>query len=157
MKPAMLWAPWRINYLRVIGKQKKCIFCHKQDFTVFKTPYAICMLNIYPYNNGHLMVSPLRHVNNLAKLKKDELAGLIEAMIKAQGLLQAAMRPDGFNIGMNIGKSAGAGFDGHLHIHIVPRWTGDNNFMPALSGTKVISQSLKELLKLLKNAQSKSD
>jgi ATP adenylyltransferase len=154
-----LWAPWRINYIRA-RRTKKCLFCQSQksssgSFVIFKTRYAIVLLNIFPYNNGHLMVSPLRHVRDIAYLKEEEVLGLIKASNRAKALLDKVLKPEGYNIGMNISAVAGAGIAGHLHIHIVPRWRGDTNFMPVVSNTKVVSQSLKELYRELKNAQKK--
>lgn len=158
MNTHKLWAPWRINYIRNC-EQKKCIFCEsakniRKNFVIFKTPHSIAMLNIFPYNNGHVMISPLRHVKELGLLRKTEMLDLFSTLTKAKSLLQKILKPDGFNIGINIGKSAGAGIIGHLHIHIVPRWTGDTNFMPVLYGTKIISQSLAELYKQLREAQT---
>ncbi|MDD5246380.1 MAG: HIT domain-containing protein [Candidatus Omnitrophica bacterium] len=149
-----LWAPWRINYISA-KKQKKCIFCAAaksgdEENTVFGTKYSVCILNIYPYNNGHLMVSPRRHAKDLNLLSDEEVLDLIKAVNKAKALLEKCLRPQGFNIGVNLSAVAGAGITGHLHIHIVPRWQGDTNFMPIIYGTKVISQSLKELRKKLK-------
>ena len=154
-----LWAPWRINYVRNT-KQKRCIFCgpaakKSKDYVVFKTVYAKVMLNIYPYNNGHILISPRRHVRDLSQLKKEEMLGLFQAVTKTQKLLDKVLKPDGYNIGINLSKAAGAGITGHLHIHILPRWVGDTNFMPVLFNTKIISQSLDALYKQLKNAQSK--
>ena len=158
MKSDKLWAPWRINYIRNY-KQKKCVFCQsikglRKDYVLFKTPHSVAILNIFPYNNGHIMVSPLRHVKELRLLKDSEMLDLFSTLNKAKALLQKVLKPDGFNIGINVGKSAGAGIIGHLHIHIVPRWTGDTNFMPVLCGTKIISQSLDELYKQLREAQT---
>jgi len=155
-----LWAPWRINYVR--GKKKKgCIFCKaakgSRDYVLFRTKYSLAMLNIFPYNNGHLMVSPIRHIRDTALLKEAEMIDLLQALNKAKKLLKKVLKPQGFNIGINLERCAGAGITGHLHVHIVPRWVGDSNFMPLLAGTKVIAQSLDELYKQLKNAQSKSD
>lgn len=113
------------------------------------------MLNIFPYNNGHVMVSPLRHKKEFNLLSDKEIVDLFRTVDKIKALLEKVLKPDGYNIGINIGKSAGAGITGHLHIHIVPRWIGDSNFMPALYDTKIISQSLDELYKLLINAKSK--
>ena len=157
MNTNKLWAPWRINYIRNC-RQKKCIFCEsakniRKNFVILKTPYSVAMLNIFPYNNGHIMISPLRHVKELGLLKNSEILDLFSTLTKAKALLQKVLKPDGFNIGINIDKSAGAGIIGHLHIHIVPRWTGDTNFMPVLHGTKIISQSLDELYKQLLKAQ----
>ncbi len=156
-----LWAPWRINY--VSGKRKKgCIFCQARrlksaGFAVFKTKYSLCILNIFPYNNGHLMVCPLRHTSELSTLKEPEAVDLFRSLAEAKRLLEKVLKPDGFNIGINIKRSAGAGIPGHLHIHIVPRWQGDTNFMPIIAGTKVISQSLNELHKKLKDAYAKTN
>lgn len=153
-----LWAPWRINYIRQ-KKQSGCIFCKagkgRKDYLVFRSAYAIAVLNIYPYNNGHIMVAPSRHVARLDKLKDEEALELFRAVKKAQGLLDKVMKPRGYNIGINLGRIGGAGITGHLHIHIVPRWTGDTNFMPVISNAKVVSQSLDELFKQLKDAQSR--
>jgi ATP adenylyltransferase len=154
-----LWAPWRVKYLRN-PKQGRCIFCKgrsskSRDYLIFKTDYATAMLNLFPYNNGHLLISPLRHVSRLDQLKPQEALGLFSALTKAQALLDKVLKPQGYNIGINLSRSAGAGITGHLHIHLVPRWVGDTNFMPVLTKTKVISQSLDELYKQLKNAQSK--
>jgi ATP adenylyltransferase len=156
-----LWAPWRISYIAT-KKTKGCIFCQaknssKKNYVVFKTQYSLVMLNSFPYNNGHLMVSPLRHIRDFASLKKEEVWDLFRSLNKAKGLLDKALKPQGYNIGINLSRAAGAGIANHLHIHIVPRWIGDANFMPLLANTKVISQSLGELLELLKNAQSKTN
>ncbi|MCX5707398.1 MAG: HIT domain-containing protein [Candidatus Omnitrophica bacterium] len=157
-----LWAPWRINYVQ--GKKKKgCIFCAaakagiKDSHLVFKSAHSICLLNIFPYNNGHLMVAPKKHVNDLDKLNSDELLALVQDLLEAKKLLSKVLKPEGFNIGINSGTIAGSGIPGHLHIHIVPRWTGDTNFMPVVGGTKVISQSLEELRKRLRNAYAKTN
>lgn len=115
------------------------------------------MLNIFPYNNGHMMVSPLRHVKDLSALKAAETLDLFKTLSETKALLNKILKPDGYNIGINISRSAGAGIPGHLHIHIVPRWNGDTNFMPLVAGTKVISQSLDELYRQLNYAKSKTD
>ncbi len=162
MENSRLWAPWRISYVSKENKQKKCIFCQnvkskkENDFVVFINKYSFCLLNIYPYNNGHLMVSPKKHVKDLSQLNKEELLDLFSCLDKAKKLLESTLKPDGFNIGINLSRSAGAGIPGHIHIHIVPRWNGDTNFMPVVAKTKVISQSLSELHKLLKKAYAKS-
>jgi len=141
-------------------KQKKCIFCESakskgKNYVVFKTKYSVSMLNIFPYNNGHILISPRRHTREFSQLKSLEVLDLINSLNKAKKLLDKVLKPDGYNIGINISKVSGAGVTGHLHIHIVPRWIGDTNFMPVLYNTKVVSQSLDELRKQLKNAQSK--
>jgi len=108
------------------------------------------MLNLYPYNNGHVMVSPYRHVKSLELLSESELLDLMSLVNSTKVLLDKKLKPHGYNIGLNIGKIAGAGFAGHVHIHIVPRWTGDTNFMPLIAGTKIISESLDAMYGLLK-------
>ncbi len=154
-----LWAPWRAKYIE--GKKaKKCIFCVSAkgggSFRVIRSTHSAAMLNTFPYNNGHLLVFPARHIRELAQLDDKETLDLIRTLNKAKKLLDKVLKPAGFNIGINIARAGGAGITGHLHIHIVPRWVGDTNFMPALAGTKIISQSLKELHKRLKDAQSNS-
>lgn len=150
-----LWAPWRINYVQK-KKESGCIFCRakspgiKKDFVVFKTKKSMVLLNIFPYNNGHLMVAPLRHVRDISLLDDEETLDLFKSLNRAKTLLEKVLAPDGYNIGINVSRTAGAGIPGHLHIHIVPRWNGDTNFMPVLNGTKIISQSLEELHKRLK-------
>ena len=109
------------------------------------------MLNIYPYNNGHVMAAPFRHVKSLEDLKAEELKDLMDLVVKTKRVLDKKMKPHGYNIGLNIGKAAGAGFAGHIHIHVVPRWTGDTNFMPASCGTKVISESLDVMYKIYRS------
>ena len=152
-----LWAPWRINYISAKNKGKGCIFCSakrgiSKDHVIFKSRFTIVMLNIYPYNNGHLLVSPLRHIRDISQLSQDEVVDLFKCLNKAKTLLQKVLRPQGYNIGFNLTRTAGAGITGHLHMHIVPRWTGDTNFMPVISNTKIISQSLDELARCLRNA-----
>lgn len=156
-----LWAPWRIKY--IAGKKnKQCVFCsalktkHK-NYIVFKNKYSFCLLNTFPYNNGHLMITPVRHLKDLKQLNNNEALELFQSINTAESLLNKVLKPDGYNIGINLSKSAGAGVTGHIHIHIVPRWQGDTNFMPVLNNTKIISQSLNELCKQLKEAYAKSD
>lgn len=156
-----LWAPWRINYIKA-KKTKGCIFCQGKNklakrYVVFKTELSLAMLNIFPYNNGHMMVAPRRHVNDLALLKKEEVLDLFVALNKAKKLLDAVLKPQGYNIGLNLGEVSGAGILGHLHIHIVPRWMGDTNFMPATGSAKIIAQSISELYKQLRYANTKKD
>lgn len=158
MKTDRLWAPWRINYIRK-KKQKGCIFCRavkakskKKDYVLFKTRYSVGMLNIYPYNNGHCMVSPVRHIGKLERLTDAESLDLFKSLNRIKRLLDKVLKPDGYNIGINIARGAGAGIVSHLHLHIVPRWIGDTNFMPTVYGAKVISQSLDELYIQLKDA-----
>jgi len=154
-----LWAPWRIKYITA-KRTKKCIFCKSlvskgKNYVIFKTKYSFSLLNIFPYNNGHMMVSPIRHIRTLSQLKGAEVLDLFKTLNNTKIILDKALKPDGYNIGINVSRSAGAGETRHLHIHIVPRWIGDVNFMPALFDTKVISQSLDELYKQLKEVSEK--
>jgi len=150
-----LWAPWRSKYL-YLRKNKKCIFCSnkpsdaKTNYIIERSRHSFAMLNIYPYNNGHVMAAPYRHVGSLDKLTDDELTDLFGLVNKVKVRIDKSLKPHGYNIGLNIGKVGGAGFAGHVHVHIVPRWTGDTNFMPVTAGTKVISESLGAMYRLLK-------
>lgn len=151
----LLWAPWRIGYIRDVKKNKKCIFCQaktkpKKNYVFIENHYSMAMLNIYPYNNGHTLVFPLRHIDKLSALKKMEIWDMYETVNMTIELLDRVLKPEGYNLGINLSEVAGAGVKKHLHIHIVPRWKADTNFMPVIFNTKVISQSLEELYKQLK-------
>lgn len=158
----LLWAPWRKVYLRSPSQAKKnrgCLFCallkerrDRRNLVLVRTPAYAVILNRYPYNNGHLMIVPKRHIAALADLNGQEKTEFFEVLESMQKALQKAMKPHGFNLGMNISDVAGAGIPEHLHWHIVPRWKGDVNFMPVLTGDKVISESLDSSYEVLKNA-----
>jgi len=143
-----LWAPWRMAYVEV-KEPSGCIFCDKpavgddrQELILYRGRTAFVLLNKFPYNNGHLMVAPYRHTADLAGLAADEQAEMMSLACSATTLLQRAFGPDGFNLGINLGKTAGAGVAEHLHLHVVPRWNGDTNFMPVLAETKVLPDAL---------------
>ena len=144
----LLWAPWRMEYILADKKGKKCIFCpvdgqsHGRRFILRQTSYSLVMLNRYPYAYAHLMVAPVRHVDQVKKLKKREMADILQNLGQAVEILREVFHPDGFNVGMNLGQVAGAGVLHHLHFHIVPRWQGDTNFMPALAECRVIPEHL---------------
>jgi ATP adenylyltransferase len=151
-----IWAPWRSKFIYE-RKRTGCIFCQalkakndEKNLIIERSRYSFSMLNLYPYNNGHIMAAPKSHKSNLEKLTQDEITDLMSLVNKTTKLLKRELQPAGFNIGINIGKISGAGYPGHVHIHIVPRWEGDTNFMPVLSGSKVISESLYALYKRLK-------
>lgn len=153
-----LWAPWRSKYI-YLRKHKGCIFCKKTSgaktgHVISKSRSAFAMLNLYPYNNGHVMVAPYRHVKSLELLNDEELLDILHLVNRVKSSIDRALKPDGYNIGLNIGKTGGAGFAGHVHVHIVPRWAGDTNFMPLIAGTKVVSESLEAMKSLLKNADA---
>jgi ATP adenylyltransferase len=146
-----LWAPWRYAYLSGARTGKpRCIFCFgrltaaasRPRLVLHQDPLAVVMLNRYPYNNGHLMVAPRRHVASPELLTAAERAALGELVSECVRRLRGALKPDGLNVGANLGRSAGAGFAEHMHWHVVPRWDGDTNFMPVLASTRVLSQSL---------------
>lgn len=139
-----------------LKKHRGCIFCKAKNYVVFRSRHSLCMLNTFPYNNGHVMVSPKRHIAELSLLKDGELLDLLKSVNSAKKLLDKTLKPDGYNIGINLSRTAGAGITEHIHIHIVPRWNGDTNFMPVLYNTKIMPQSLDELLGLLRSSYVKS-
>jgi len=143
----ILWAPWRIKY--ILGKKKRCIFCDKmkqnrdrENYILLRGKNGFVMLNTFPYNNGHLMVAPYKHVPDLESLEKDVLADLMGLVKTCTQILKKTLKPEGFNIGINLGKVAGAGVEGHIHIHIVPRWGADTSFISTVGDTKIIPESL---------------
>lgn len=145
-----LWAPWRIQYITG-PKAGDCIFCAAASEGVGGSGHVVeagercfVLLNAFPYASGHVMVAPYRHVGELEALDDDELLELMMRTRRAIAALRDVMAPHGFNAGLNLGEVAGAGYADHLHLHIVPRWKGDTNFMPVLGGTRVISQALEE-------------
>ncbi len=158
-----LWAPWRVKYItRGKDTDKKCVFCEifkekkdKKNFILIRKEHCFAVLNIYPYNNGHILIVPNRHVKDINKLKVDEKMEIFSLIEEITNLYDEVMKPQGYNVGINLGRVAGAGVPGHLHVHIVPRWRGDSNFMPVIGKTKVMSQSLNALYKLLKDAYKK--
>ena len=156
---ARLWAPWRYEYLqRAIAGPKVCIFCfgkldeaeRQKRLVLFENRYAAVMLNRYPYINGHIMIAPRRHVSSPELLPPKERSVINDLIALSVKLMRAELKPAGFNIGTNLGRAAGAGFADHMHWHIVPRWDGDVNFMPALASTRVLSQSLEDSFKQLR-------
>jgi ATP adenylyltransferase len=145
---AVLWAPWRMQYIEG-EKTHECIFCGPPEPTTLRerlilhlTRYSRVMLNKYPYNNGHLMIAPHRHTANLVELPEVEFTDLMHTLRQTIALLQHAMQPQGMNVGLNLGTSAGAGIADHLHWHAVPRWIGDTNFMPVVGSVRVMPQHL---------------
>ncbi|MEW6534690.1 MAG: HIT domain-containing protein [Candidatus Auribacterota bacterium] len=143
-----VWAPWRIEYITAPDKIEGCIFCNalSHDDSVHhvlvRRESCFALLNKYPYNNGHLMIAPNQHTGCMEHLAVEVMGEMMELVRDCKQILSAAMCPDGFNIGINIGRVAGAGILEHLHIHIVPRWNGDTNFMPVIGDTKVMPQAL---------------
>jgi ATP adenylyltransferase len=154
-----LWAPWRLSYVASAAPPAAgdpCFICQgmaeaddRRNLIALRTPLSVVVLNRYPYNNGHLLVAPRAHKGTLAELSPEEITETQLTLQRMVEVLGGLMRPDGYNIGLNLGRVAGAGLPGHLHWHIVPRWAGDTNFMPVLADVKVIVQSLDALYDLL--------
>jgi ATP adenylyltransferase len=148
-----MWAPWRMEY--ILGeKDKGCIFCialsDQDNLTLYKGEVTMVVMNKYPYINGHLLVAPTRHLSLLEQLHKNEMADLLETVEKSVGILKKVMNPDGFNVGLNLGKVAGAGVEEHLHFHIVPRWFGDTNALTVFADVRVIPEHLQATFRNLK-------
>lgn len=151
-----LWAPWRMEYiLREEGNE--CIFCQKskdnkdeENYILLRGKKCMVILNTYPYNNGHLMIVPYRHIDSVEDLEESEAQEMMKLLSLMTVSLKKVLSPDGFNVGMNLGDVAGAGIMDHLHLHIVPRWKGDCNFMPVLSDTKIIPEALQQTYQKLK-------
>ncbi|MDB5074417.1 MAG: histidine triad protein [Chloroflexi bacterium] len=150
-----LWAPWRIGYV-TSEKPEGCIFCLKpsqdqdaENFILYRGTYCFVILNVFPYNNGHLMVVPYQHVPGIEDLQVEIVTEMMTLTQKALSVLRQALRPTGFNIGINQGVPAGAGVADHAHMHVVPRWVGDTNFMPVIADTRVMPQSLESSYELL--------
>ena len=167
-----LWAPWRMAFIAPKTPQPKaCIFCTQpaayrdaEHYILYRGTLCFMMLNLYPYNSGHLMIAPYQHVANVEDLDIETLAELMTQVQLALRALRMVMKPDGFNMGINQGKVAGAGFADHMHFHIVPRWNGDTNFMPVIADIKVmpehldsVYQQLKQALETLKEGQTTGD
>lgn len=153
-----IWAPWRMTYISGEPEQG-CIFCLRelaeQDTArqvLFRGQHAFVMMNRFPYTNGHMMVAPYRHSADLAAFDDVEVVEMHRLVCVARDVLVQVSRPDGFNVGLNIGRAAGAGITDHLHYHIVPRWNGDTNFMPVFADVRVVPQHLEETYRLLRQA-----
>ena len=151
-----IWAPWRIKY--ILGeKDNACFFCKKaaqdahdrENFVLYRGKNAFALMNIYPYNNGHIMIAPYAHVSSLTELAHQQITDLFRVTQLCEHVLTQMIQPEGFNIGINLGKVAGAGVEDHLHVHIVPRWNGDTNYMTTISNTRVIPQQLEDMYELL--------
>jgi ATP adenylyltransferase len=151
-----IWAPWRVQYIHM-NKPAGCIFCDKpkenkdtENLILYRGKLNFVIMNAFPYNPGHLMVVPFRHIGKLEDMTAEERNDHYENVSRAVGILREETQTGSFNIGMNLGRVAGAGIDDHIHTHIVPRWNGDNNFMPVIGETRVISESIEDIYKRLK-------
>jgi ATP adenylyltransferase len=157
-----LWAPWRIPYIKGLEKSEGCFLCRDlahpeqddENLVLWRTGKSVVVMNRFPYNNGHLLIAPARHIADLDDATEAEMVELMKLVRESQRALSMTINPHGFNVGLNFGRCAGAGLPGHLHVHVVPRWDGDTNFMNVCTDTDVISQSLADLLVELKQASA---
>ncbi|MEO0224932.1 MAG: HIT domain-containing protein [candidate division WOR-3 bacterium] len=158
----ILWAPWRFKYVANVNDKSECPFCEKpkkepslENLVLYKSKFSFIILNLFPYNTGHLMVAPYKHTSEISSLTDEEWLDITKLLNLSVEIIKEVYKPQGFNIGMNIGRIAGAGIEEHVHIHIVPRWAGDTNFMPIISQTKVIPESLEDTYKKLSDCLKK--
>jgi ATP adenylyltransferase len=159
--PDLLWAPWRMEYILRPKPEdgSGCVFCTKaeknedeKDLILYRGETVFVIMNLYPYNNGHIMVVPYRHISTYGEMTEEERHEMSDVTAVCLDILGEKLYPGGFNVGLNLGRAAGAGIDDHIHQHIVPRWDGDTNFMPVLGHTKVLVDGLKETWSVLKKA-----
>jgi len=159
--PDIMWSPWRMSYITAEKEHgfegPECVFCDlpardddARTYILYRGERAFVIMNLYPYNNGHLMMVPYAHVDSLAELDEPTVTELMTLAQRSQAVLGERMRPQGFNLGVNQGRAAGAGIADHVHMHLVPRWVGDTNFMPALGDVRVMPQHLDETYALLR-------
>jgi ATP adenylyltransferase len=146
-----IWAPWRLRYVKDANKSDECIFCTKPSegddrgtLIVHRGERCFVILNLFPYTNGHLMVAPFEHAGRYQDLPAETTAEMTALAQQAMNRIEEVYEPEGFNVGLNQGRVAGAGIEGHIHLHVVPRWAGDNNYMPVIADTRVMPQSLEE-------------
>ncbi len=151
-----LWAPWRLEYVGSAEEQAgACIFCEPDErFLVHRGPLALALVNKFPYSSGHVLVAPVRHTAEFGSLEADEAAAVHALAARVLDALEAGYAPDGFNLGWNLGRVAGAGIEDHVHLHVVPRWSGDTNFMPVLADVKVLPEHLDETARRLRESLS---
>jgi len=158
----ILWAPWRMKYIMAGGQPSGCIFCLGNSAASDRENHVLCryescfaMLNRFPYNNGHILIAPYEHIPDLEGLSDEQLLDIMRLLRDCKRALAGTMSPEGFNVGLNLGSAAGAGVEEHVHLHIVPRWRGDTNFMTVTGRTKVIPQSLDDAYEVLHEALSR--
>jgi ATP adenylyltransferase len=156
-----LWTPWRYRYVSTTGPDSDCVFCEKAassddrgNFVVLRAERNFVILNLYPYTTGHLMIAPYEHIATLAGAHPETLQEMMQLTARAEKTLRQIYNPDGLNIGMNLGESAGAGIAGHIHMHVLPRWTGDGSFMTTVAETRVLPETLDTTYERVKAALS---
>ena len=160
-----LWSPWRSKYIATFSEKKEnekkssCVLCDAytsndddKHLIVWREKYSFVVMNLYPYNSGHVMIVPYRHTGNFNELSNEEMLEVMKLLQKLSDVLKTTLNADGLNIGCNLGRVAGAGIDTHIHFHIVPRWNGDTNFLPVFTDTKIISEEMKDTLLKLRRA-----
>lgn len=161
MSQERLWATWRMPYISKVEKVSGCIFCDKpaesedkdrDNLILHRGKNCFTIMNLYPYNNGHLLIIPYKHTSDICCLTDDETSEMMDMLRFFVKILRDTMNPEGFNSGMNLGRSAGAGIADHLHMHLVPRWTGDTNFMPVIADTRVMSEHIHDTYDRILNA-----
>jgi ATP adenylyltransferase len=152
-----LFTPWRMGYVTGMAKAPSCVFCRagregedEDRLVIHRATHAVVVVNLYPYNSGHVMVAPRRHVARLAEATAEELHELMDLACRLEGILAGEYRPDGLNVGMNLGRVAGAGIADHMHLHIVPRWAGDTSFMGTVADTRVLPEEPEESARRLR-------
>jgi len=151
--PKPLWAPWRLEYVQQADEARGCIFCTpEEEFVLHRGEVAFALLNRFPYASGHLMVAPVRHVGEYAALSDEEALEIHRLATAGLEALASAYSPHGYNLGWNLGRVAGAGIVDHVHLHVVPRWAGDTNFMPVLADVRVLPEALTESARRLREA-----
>jgi ATP adenylyltransferase len=153
----VLWAPWRMAYIKNARKAAKCIFCvipgerrDANNLLLHRGRHGLVMMNLFPYNSGHLLVAPYAHVKSLEQLPDEAALDLLHLTTLSLKVLRAEIKPEGFNVGINLGRVAGAGIEAHVHLHIVPRWNGDTNFMPLFAETRVMPEHLQATYRKLR-------
>lgn len=154
-----MWAPWRMNYIDGSHKEEGCFFCSKpndnrdrENLILYRGKNCFTLMNLFPYNNGHIMISPYKHTGDFENLNDEEMLEIMKLSKLTISAMKASINPAGFNAGFNLGRPAGAGVADHLHFHIVPRWNGDTNFMPVIGETKVISEHILQTYDKIKDA-----
>lgn len=159
MNMDIMYTPWRYDYVSTVDERKGCIFCDKaaedddrENLIVMRAERCLAILNLYPYSSGHTMVAPYKHTGTIEELDADTLTEMMTVAQTLMGAIRSSFNNEGFNIGINIARIAGAGITEHVHMHVVPRWAGDANFMPVVSGTRVLPLSLEEVWERLTSA-----